>query len=97
MLDNWSATQAADQIYASIEGLVAAWHASVATLTNVPEFRAWQRSNPTFKQQLSGFPWTAQGAWRVTVLLDTSATHCFTCPRLAAALGLLPSGQQGPP
>ena len=54
VLHNWSATQAAEQIYASIEDLAAAWHARVAMLTNVPEFRAWQRSNPTFKPQLSG-------------------------------------------
>ena len=96
MLDNWSSAQAADQIYASIEDLAAAWHARVATLTNVPEFRAWQRNNPTFKPQLSGFLWTAQGPRRITVLLDTGATHCFICARLPAALGLRPSGQPGP-
>ena len=39
---------------------------------------------------------TAQGERRVTVLLDTGATHCFICARLAAALGLPPSGQPGP-
>jgi hypothetical protein len=32
----------------------------------------------------------------VTILLDTGATHCFICARLAAALGLPPSGQPGP-
>ena len=36
VLDNWAAAQAADQIYASIEDFAAAWHARVATLTNVP-------------------------------------------------------------
>ena len=59
-------------------------------------FHAWERSNPTFKPRLSGFLWTAQGQRRVTVLLDTGATHCFICARLAAALGLQPSGQPGP-
>ena len=62
----------------------------------MPEFWAWQRSNPTFKPQLSGFLWTAQGPRRVTVLLDTGATYCFICADLAAALGLRPSGQPGP-
>ena len=39
---------------------------------------------------------TAQGPRCITVLLDTGATHCFICARLAAALGLPPSGQPGP-
>jgi hypothetical protein len=74
----------------------AAWHASMAALTAMPEFHAWQRCNPTFKPLLSGSLWTAQGPRRVTVLLDTGATNCFICARLAAALGLRPSGQPGP-
>jgi hypothetical protein len=45
---------------------------------------------------LSGFLSTAQGVRHVTILLDTGATHCFICARLAAALGLPPSGQPGP-
>ena len=48
------------------------------------------------RPQLSGFLWTAQGPLRVSALLDTSAKHCFICARLAAALGLRPSGQPGP-
>ena len=32
----------------------------------------------------------------MTILLDTGATHCFICPRLAAALALPRSGQPGP-
>ena len=68
----------------------------MAALTVMPEFHAWQRSNPAFKQLLSGSLWTAQGSRRVTALLDTGATHCFICARLAAALGLRPSGQPGP-
>ena len=52
--------------------------------------------DPTFKPRLSGFLWTAQGPRRITVLLDTGATHGFICARLAAALGLHPSGQPGP-
>ncbi len=38
----------------------------------------------------------AQGVRHVTILLDAGATHCFICSRLAAALGLPPSGQPGP-
>ncbi len=32
----------------------------------------------------------------MTILLDKGAMHCFICARLAAALGLPRSGQQGP-
>ena len=95
-VDDWSATQTADRAYDSVDGLAAAWHASMATLTAMPEFHAWQRSNPAFKPLLSGFLWTVQGPRRVTALLDTGATHCYICARLAAALGLRPSGQAGP-
>jgi predicted aspartyl protease len=49
-----------------------------------------------FKPLLPGSLWTAQGQRRVTVLLDTGATHCFICARLSAALGLRPAGQPGP-
>ena len=79
-----------------MDALAAAWHASLATLTATPTFNAWERSNPTFKPRLSGYLWTEQGPRRVTVLLDTGATHCFICARLATALGLKPSGQPGP-
>jgi hypothetical protein len=96
VVDAWSATRDADTVYDSVDGLAAAWHASMAALTAMPEFHAWQRSNPTFKPLLSGSLWTAQGPLRVTALLDTGATHCFICARLATALGLRPSGQPGP-
>ena len=96
VVDDWTATQAADKVYDSVDCLAAAWHAGMAALTAMPEFQAWQRSNPTFKPLLSGSIWTAQGPRRVTVLLDTGATHCFICARLATALGLRPSGQPGP-
>jgi hypothetical protein len=49
-----------------------------------------------FKPRLSGFLSTAQGVRHVTILLDTGATHCFICARLAAALDLPLSGQPGP-
>ena len=96
MVDAWTATQDADKVYDSVDSLAAAWHASMAALTAMPAFHAWQRSNPAFKPLLSGSLWTAQGPRRVTVLLDTGATHCFICAHLAAALCLRPSGQPGP-
>jgi hypothetical protein len=73
-------------------------NARLAMLVEVLEFqvRKWQRSNPTFKARLSGLLWTAQGPRRITVLLDTGATHCFIYAHLATALNLAPSGQQGP-
>ena len=96
-----AAAAAADQVYYSMDALAATWHASLATFIAIPPFHAWERSNPTFKPRLSGFVqppivWTTQGPRRVTVLLVTGATHCFICARLAAALGLQPSGQPGP-
>ena len=96
MVDAWTATQDADKVYDSVDSLAAAWHASMAALTAMPEFHTWQRSNPTFKPLLSGSLWTPQGPRRITALLDTGATHCFICARLAATLGLRPSGQPGP-
>ena len=96
MLDNWTAAQTADTVYDSMDDLAAAWHARLATLTAMPTFHEWKRSNPTFKPRLSGSLWTARGPRRVTALLDTGATHCFICARLAATLELLPSGQPGP-
>ena len=95
-LDDETAAQAADKVYASVDDLAAAWHARLATLTDLPAFRSWQRSHPTFKPRLSGSLWTAQGPRHITVLLDTGATHCFICARLAATLGAAPSGQPGP-
>ena len=59
-------------------------------------FLPWVRHSPSFKPRLSGIISTPQGLRRVTILLDTGATHCFICARLAAALGLPPSGQPGP-
>ncbi len=94
MANAWTATQEADRD--SVDGLAAAWHASTAALTAMPEFHAWQRSNPAFKPLLTGSLWTAQGPRRITALLDTGATHCFICAQLAAALGLRPSGQPAP-
>ena len=95
-LDDLVAEQDAERVYASVDEMARAMQAQLATLTCSSEFPPWVRNNPEFKPRLSGLISTAQGVRRVTILLDTGATHCFICARLAAALGLPPSGQPGP-
>ena len=46
-LDALAATRDADLVYDSMDKLDAAFHAHLATLIEVPEFRAWQQSNPS--------------------------------------------------
>ncbi len=70
--------------------------AQLAALAGSESILPWVQENPTFKPRLSGRISTAQGLCHVTILLDTGATHCFICARLAAALGLPLSGQPGP-
>ena len=91
------AEQAAARVNDSVVDLAAAWNARLATLTDLPEFRIWRRKNPEFKLRFSGFLATAQGPRQITALIDTGATHCFICARLAATLQLSPSpaGQPG--
>ena len=95
-LDDLRAAQDADKVYASVDALADAMRAQLAALAGAEEFLPWVRANPTFKPRLSGLLSTAQGIRHVTILLDTGATHCFICARLAATLGLPPSGQPGP-
>jgi len=95
-LDDLRAAQAANTIYALVDALAVAMRAQLAVLASDPEFLPWVRDNPAFKPRLSGLLSTQQGVRHVTILLDTGATHCFICARLAAALGLQPSGQPGP-
>ena len=95
-LDDLRAAQAANTVYASVDALAAAMRAQLAGLAGAPEFLPWVRDNPAFKPRLSGLLSTQQGVRHVTILLDTGATHCFICARLAAALDLPPSGQPGP-
>jgi hypothetical protein len=59
--DAWTGAHDADKVYESVDDLAAAWHASMASLTAMPEFHAWQRGNPAFKLQLAGDLWTPQG------------------------------------
>ena len=67
-LDAWTAAQAAARVYDSVVDLAAAWHARLATLTDLPEFRTWLRNNPEFKPRLSGFLATARGPRQITAL-----------------------------
>jgi len=96
VINEMAAALAADRVYDSLDELAAAFHAQLSTLTCLPAFQTWQRGNPAFKPRLSGFLATPRGPRRITVLLDTGATHCFICARLVATLGLLPSDQPGP-
>ena len=95
-LDDLRAAWDADRVYASVDALAEAMQAQLAALAGAVEFLPWVRDNPAFKPRLSGLLSTAQGVRHVTILLDTGATHCFICARLAAALALPPSGQPGP-
>ena len=76
--------------------LAEAMQAQLAALAGAVGFPPWVRDNPALKPRLSGLLSTAQGVRHVNILLDTGATHCFICARLAAALGLPLSGQPGP-
>jgi hypothetical protein len=95
--DDLAAAWAANQVYNSVEELAHALHAQLAVLAGaIGEYRPWMRPEPPFKPRLSGFLATAGGIRHITVLLDTGASHGFICARLAAELGLPPSGQAGP-
>ena len=96
MLDDLTAALHAEQVYASVDALALAMHSQLAALASSTGFSPWTRNNPPFKPRLSGLLSTPQGTRRVTILLDTGATHCFICARLAAALALPLSGQPGP-
>ena len=96
MLDDLTAALQAEQVYASVDALALAMHAQLAALASSTQFSPWTRNNPPFKPRLSGLLSTPRGTRRVTILLDTGATHCFIGARLAAALALPLSGQPGP-
>ena len=86
----------ADKVYDSVEQLARAMSTQLRFLTDSPAFPQWQRLTPKFKPRLSGFLATPQGVRRITVLLDTGATHCFICARLATMLRLPASDTPGP-
>ena len=81
---------AADKIYDSVDDLARALQAQLAT------FAPWQRSDPAYKPLVTGFIWTPAGPRRVTLMLDTGATHCFICAQLARLLQLPTSSIPGP-
>ena len=96
-VDDLVAALDAERVYSTVDELAQAMYAQLATARAGPAgFLPWVRHNPSFKPRLSGLISTPQGLRRVTILLDTGATHCFICARLAAALGLPLSGQPGP-
>jgi len=81
---------AAEQVYASVDALAYALQARLAS------FVPWHRQDPACKPIVSGFVWTPTGPRRVTLMLDTGATHCFICAQLALALSLPTSSVPGP-
>ena len=67
-----------------------------ALLTQRDTFRPWHRHDPSFKPIVTGFIWPPSGPRRVSVLLDTGATHCFICAQLVHLLQLQPGSGPGP-
>ena len=59
-------------------------------------YSPWQRRDPAFKPLVSGLLWTPSGPRKVTILLDTGATHCFIGTELVTTLGLPPGSGPGP-
>ena len=88
--------QAADQVYDSVASLAWALQAQAAERAGRPAFLPWTRVDPEYKPQVSGLLMTEHGPRQVSILLDTGATHCFICQKLAAALALPASGEPGP-
>jgi hypothetical protein len=80
VVDDWTGTHDANKVYDSVDGLAASWHASMAALTAMPKFHAWQLSKPALKPLLLGSLWTAHGPRRVTA----SALSELAWPRRSA-------------
>jgi hypothetical protein len=74
------AAVAAERVYESVDELARAMHGQLAMLAASTPFLPWVRDQPSFKPRLSGLLWTAQGPRRVTILLDTGATHYLRPP-----------------
>ena len=83
-------------VYESVASLAWALQAQAAAQAGQPAFLPWTRVDPAYKPQVSGLLMTVNGPQRVTILLDTGATHCFICQKLAAALALPASDEPGP-
>ena len=89
-LTNLQGSWAADRIYDSVDALARALRAELAG------FAPWQRVDPSYQPTLSGWVWTSDGPRRVSVMLDTGATHCFIGARLAELLRLPLAPTPGP-
>ena len=83
-------TVAAEAVYDSVDDLSRALYVQQATFT------PWRRDVPAFKPVVAGSIWTPSGPRRVSILLDTGATHCFVCAQLVALLQLPPGSSSGP-
>ena len=81
---------AAEAVYDAVDDLAR------VLLVQRDAYTPWRRRDPSFKPMLSGFIWTPSGPRRVTVLLDTGATHCFICADLATLLNLPLGSGPGP-
>ena len=89
-INNLRLALAAGQVYESVDALADALQAQLAS------FVPWRRRDASYKPIVSGFIWTPAGPRRVTLMLDTGATHCFICAELAHALRLPVSSTPGP-
>ena len=87
---------AADRVYESVASLAWALQAQAAAQAGQPAFLPWTRVDPAYKPQVSGLLMTVNRPQLVTIPLDTGATHCFICQKLAAALALPASDEPGP-
>ncbi len=86
-------TVAAEAVYDSVDNLSRALYVQQATFT------PWRRGVPAFKPVIAGpgsTQWTPSGPCRVSILLDTGATHSFVCAQLVALLQLPPGSCPGP-
>jgi len=83
-------TTAAERVHDSVDTLAR------YLLSQRDAYAPWRRQDPTFKPIVTGSIWTPSGPRRVSVMLDTGATHCFVCTQLAVALGLPLGSTAGP-
>ena len=89
-LADLSLAVATERVYDAVDDLAR------ALLAQRDAYTPWQRRDPAFKPVVSGFLWTPSGPRRVTVMLDTGATHCFVCAQLADLLKLPQGSAPGP-
>ena len=83
---------ATEHVYDSVDALARALWLQAQQASYSP----WHRNDPSCKPIVSGFVWCPSGLRRVTIMLDTGATHCFICAQLARLLQLPSSSIPGP-